>query len=250
MKKIIKRLGAILLAMTLMLILPLSTQAVGVTAIAFERTDEMQAVLGYTYRRVAITTPAGAPVTYSSSNPDVVTVDQTGLVTTVSVGRATITAQSGNAVATYDVIVQRTGIVPLPIRPHLNPLSQLIGWSTNGDFGIVDWAQSTEPAFPGVVTNSFLTFRNFSDARQFVIEFEGPVSLSGVQVTIIHSPANVLAEFQQGMNLNHRLRQEGNAFIIDLTSVTQDFFGYRDIPFALYFYGIQDFEIRRVYLVH
>ena len=247
MRTIIKRFSAILLAMTLMLMLPLSTQAVEATAITFERTDEMRAVLGYSYRRVAITTPAGAPVTYSSSNPDVVTVDQNGLVRTVSVGRSTITARSGSATATYDVIVQRTGIVPLPNQPHLNPVPQLMGWATNGDFGILYRPQSTSPDFPGVVTNSFLTFRNFVDARQFVIEFEGHVSLSGVHVTNIHTPAPVLSEFQHGVNLNHRLRQEGNRFIFDLAGVTHD---YTERPYALYFYGIQNFEIRRVYLVH
>lgn len=116
--KISRNLITIMMAAMLLLSAPLMAFATSATAISFEKTSEMQAELGKTCRRTAIATPQGAPVTYSSSDTKVATVDSSGRVTPVSVGNATITAQSGNVKASYSVNI----IAPHTLEERINGL--------------------------------------------------------------------------------------------------------------------------------
>lgn len=61
--------------------------------------------LGATSQLIGATVPSGGTITWTSSNPAVATVSDTGLVTSVSYGTATITAASGGKSATCSVIV-------------------------------------------------------------------------------------------------------------------------------------------------
>lgn len=63
-----------------------------------------------TLQLTATVTPT-SPVTWSSSNPDVATVDENGLVTAVSKGTATITASAGGLSATCEIMVDNSRTV-------------------------------------------------------------------------------------------------------------------------------------------
>jgi uncharacterized protein YjdB len=67
-----------------------------VTAVLLNSHSIMLNTLGATYQLTARTIPEGGQITWTSSNPAVATVDQTGLVTSVAYGNATITATSGS----------------------------------------------------------------------------------------------------------------------------------------------------------
>jgi len=144
------------------------------------------------------------------------------------------------------------GILELPTTPHVRPVPQLMGWSTNGDFSIFEgppWEGLVEPNIAGVVTNSTLTWWDFVAARELVIEFNHNVSLDGVSVTNVHSPGIVLDEFRRGINLNYFLWQDGNRMVFDLTFVTAEHHNFYEVPYCIYFIGIENFNIARVYLV-
>ena len=66
--------------------------------------------LGATSQLIGATVPSGGTITWTSSNPAVATVSDTGLVTSVSYGTATITAASGGKSATCSVIVAQAMI--------------------------------------------------------------------------------------------------------------------------------------------
>lgn len=68
--------------------------------------------------------PTTASVTYSSSNNDVATVSNTGLVTAVSAGEATITAASGDARDTIVITVTEKQVEEVPVAEiKLKPTS-------------------------------------------------------------------------------------------------------------------------------
>ncbi|MCL2856796.1 MAG: hypothetical protein FWE19_03610 [Oscillospiraceae bacterium] len=150
------------------------------------------------------------------------------------------------------------GIIELPTTPHVRPVPQLMGWSTNGNFGVFEdfiRDESAEPDFAGIVTNSTLTLRDFVTSREFVIEFYDDVSLDGVFVTTVSSPAFLWVEFEHGTSLNHLLRLEGNRLIFDIRGSIYggEFYFYGEDaqywPYCIYFMGIESFNIARVYLV-
>ena len=51
-------------------------------------------------------TPAGTPITFTSSNTDIATVSNTGLITGVSQGSAVITVEAGGKQDTVNVTVR------------------------------------------------------------------------------------------------------------------------------------------------
>ena len=61
--------------------------------------------IGATAQLTARTIPSGNPITWASSNPNIATVDQTGLVTSVGYGNTTIVASSGNVAASCSILV-------------------------------------------------------------------------------------------------------------------------------------------------
>ena len=64
---------------------------------------------------------SGAPVSWSSSDPEVATVDSTGLATGVGAGETTITATSGEVSGTARLTVTRPPPPPPPPRPQTGP---------------------------------------------------------------------------------------------------------------------------------
>ena len=140
-------------------------------------------------------------------------------------------------------------ILELPTTPHLRPTPNLMGWSTNGDFGILD--DSPIPRYPGVVTNSAVTIGDFLAASEFVIEFSGSFSMSDIHVTNVNSPGATFEYLKEGYDLNYMLRQEGNKLIFNLNADPRFVPGgiFDDVDYAIYFTGIENFDIKRVYLV-
>ena len=66
---------------------------------------------------------AGQPVTWESSQPEIATVSEAGLVTAVSVGTCTITASSGDQKATCSVTVSPILVTAIEIDPVSRELS-------------------------------------------------------------------------------------------------------------------------------
>ena len=69
--------------------------------------------LGATQQLTATTTPEGGDVVWTSSDTSIATVDQTGLVTSVAYGSATITATSGSVSATCSVVIATATVTSL-----------------------------------------------------------------------------------------------------------------------------------------
>ncbi len=76
-----------------------------VTAITLNTNSLSFTTLNSTQQLTATTTPSGGAVTWTSSNTSVATVSQTGVVTSVGYGNATITATSGSVSATCSVAI-------------------------------------------------------------------------------------------------------------------------------------------------
>ena len=79
--------------------------ASGVTASISLSPSSKSIAHGNTFQLTAATVPAGGHVLYGSSAPDKATVDETGLVTAVAAGSATITAYFGGVTASCAVTV-------------------------------------------------------------------------------------------------------------------------------------------------
>lgn len=74
--------------------------------------------------------PSGTPVTWSSSNPAVATVDENGVVSPVALGRTAITVATtdGGYSSTYDVLVQPyvQWLPPIKLPPFLRDMSAFV----------------------------------------------------------------------------------------------------------------------------
>ena len=90
---------------------PVATTAVvvpaGVNLVALRESVRLQATIHDQNGQVM----PGAPVTWSTSDPAVVTVDPTGTAVSVGNGRAQVAAASGNATAAASVVVAQRGAV-------------------------------------------------------------------------------------------------------------------------------------------
>ena len=83
------------------------------TAITLNKSSLSFGSLNTTQTLVATTTPRGGNVTWSSSNTSVATVSQTGVVTSVGYGNATITATCGSVSATCSVAVAQATVTSI-----------------------------------------------------------------------------------------------------------------------------------------
>lgn len=81
------------------------------TGIVFEKPSNVTLEIGDSYSNKAVTTPAGFPVTYTSSKISVATVTKGGNVLAMSAGTATITAKSGAVSTSYNVTVTGSGML-------------------------------------------------------------------------------------------------------------------------------------------
>ena len=84
-----------------------------VTNITLNTNSLSFATLNSTQQLTATTTPTGGEVTWSSSNTSVATVSETGLVTAVGYGNATITATSGSVSATCSVAIAQATVTSI-----------------------------------------------------------------------------------------------------------------------------------------
>jgi uncharacterized protein YjdB len=84
-----------------------------VTAVSVSPTTLNFSTLGTTQQLTATTTPSGASVTWASSNTSIATVDNTGLVTSVAYGAATITATAGGITASCSVVVAQATLTSI-----------------------------------------------------------------------------------------------------------------------------------------
>ena len=82
-----------------------ASEPVVATSIAFHKSTDLTLNVGSINRRSATTTPEGQPVIYTSSNPGVAVVSTDGTVTSLSVGETVISAKSGNAIASYNLMI-------------------------------------------------------------------------------------------------------------------------------------------------
>jgi len=69
------------------------------------RETQWYAYPGYSIQMQATTVPAGAPITYASSNESVLTISQDGLVTAIAEGTAVITVSSGSCIRKINIAV-------------------------------------------------------------------------------------------------------------------------------------------------
>lgn len=83
------------------------------TAITLDKNSLSFGSLNSTQQLTATTTPRGGAVTWTSSNPSVATVSQTGLVTAIAYGNATITATCGSLTATCSVAVAQATVTSI-----------------------------------------------------------------------------------------------------------------------------------------
>lgn len=83
------------------------------TAITLNTNSLSFGALNTTQTLTATTTPSGGAVTWSSSNTSVATVSQTGVVTSVGYGNATITATCGNLSATCSVAITQATVTSI-----------------------------------------------------------------------------------------------------------------------------------------
>jgi uncharacterized protein YjdB/endonuclease I len=74
--------------------------------------DNVTLQVGQTQQLSVVTNPNSETITWSSSNPSVATVSQSGLITAKSVGSATITAQGTQTSDTCEVIVEQVQTGP------------------------------------------------------------------------------------------------------------------------------------------
>lgn len=84
-----------------------------VTAITLSSNSLTINTIGGTSQLTATTTPAGANVTWSSSNTSVATVSSTGLVTSVAYGSCTITATAGGLTASCSILVAQVSLTSI-----------------------------------------------------------------------------------------------------------------------------------------
>lgn len=84
-----------------------------VTAITLDQSSFTLTTIGATQQLTATTVPSGAAVTWTSSNTTVATVSDTGLVTSVAYGTATITATAGTLSATCSVLVSQATVTAI-----------------------------------------------------------------------------------------------------------------------------------------
>ena len=183
--------------------------------------------IGETVHLVAQTfDAAGAPltgriVTWSSSNTDVATVDQTGLVTGVSVGGSVITATSEGksgtaAVAVNAPVPASITVAPPSVTITTGQTSQLTPTVKDASGAVISGAlvtwQTANAGIAGVTSTGLVTGQ--TTGATTVTATSGAVSV-GVQVTVIVSPANAVIVSPSSVALLITQQQQLSATVTD-----------------------------------
>ena len=166
------------------------------------------AVVGTPVQFTAKTAPAKAAVTYTSSDSAIATVDTTGKVTPVKVGKVTITAATDNASTTAEVEVKNY-VLKSVAQTKANTLETVVLGKTSdikpADIKITNTANNNAIAVKSVSVDkadatkvTVETFADMKDAAKYNVELDGTVQtftatdgvVSDVNVTPVTIAAN------------------------------------------------------------
>ena len=166
------------------------------------------AVVGTPVQFTAKTAPAKAAVTYTSSNSAIATVDTTGKVTPVKVGKVTITAATDKASTTAEVEVKNY-VLKSVAQTKANTLETVVLGKTSdikpADIKITNTANNNAIAVKSVSVDkadatkvTVETFADMKDAAKYNVELDGTVQtftatdgvVSDVNVTPVTIAAN------------------------------------------------------------
>ena len=166
------------------------------------------AVVGTPVQFTAKTAPAKAAVTYTSSDSAIATVDTTGKVTPVKVGKVTITATTDKASTTAEVEVKNY-VLKSVAQSKANTLETVVLGKTSdikpADIKITNTANNNAIAVKSVSVDkadatkvTVETFADMKDAAKYNVELDGTVQtftatdgvVSDVNVTPVTIAAN------------------------------------------------------------
>ena len=166
------------------------------------------AVVGTPVQFTAKTAPAKATVTYTSSDSAIATVDATGKVTPVKVGKVTITAATDKAFTTAEVEVKNY-VLKSVAQTKANTLETVVLGKTSdikpADIKITNTANNNAIAVKSVSVDkadatkvTVETFADMKDAAKYNVELDGTVQtftatdgvVSDVNVTPVTIAAN------------------------------------------------------------
>ena len=166
------------------------------------------AVVGTPVQFTAKTAPAKAAVTYTSSESAIATVDTTGKVTPVKVGKVTITAATDKASTTAEVEVKKY-VLKSVAQTKANTLETVVLGKTSdikpADIKITNTANNNAIAVKSVSVDkadatkvTVETFADMKDAAKYNVELDGTVQtftatdgvVSDVNVTPVTIAAN------------------------------------------------------------
>ena len=166
------------------------------------------AVVGTPVQFTAKTAPAKAAVTYTSSDSAIATVDTTGKVTPVKVGKVTITAATDKASTTAEVEVKNY-VLKSVAQTKANTLETVVLGKTSdikpADIKITNTANNNAIAVKSVSVDkadatkvTVETFADMKDAAKYNVELDGTVQtftatdgvVSDVNVTPVTIAAN------------------------------------------------------------
>lgn len=151
---------------------------------------------------------------FQSSDPSVATVDETGLITVVGVGEATITASMAGVAATGSIVIVSDGgfeTAPVPTRDA----SEVISLYSDA---YEDRPVSVLSTFGGQTStlNAFQVgddnILNYQNVNFFALEFNSNVELpliDGSEVTMLHVDVFIPGDLEPGALLNIALRDAG-----------------------------------------
>ena len=191
------------------------------------------AVVGTPVQFTAKTAPAKAAVTYTSSDSAIATVDTTGKVTPVKVGKVTITAATDKASTTAEVEVKNY-VLKSVAQTKANTLETVVLGKTSdikpADIKITNTANNNAIAVKSVSVDkadatkvTVETFADMKDAAKYNVELDGTVQtftatdgvVSDVNVTPVTIAANTKGTEIKGQTVDK------NNIIIDEFKVSE-----------------------------
>ena len=165
------------------------------------------AVVGTPVQFTAKTAPAKAAVTYTSGNSAIATVDTTGKVTPVKVGKVTITAATDKASTTAEVEVKNY-VLKSVAQTKANTLETVVLGKTSdikpADIKITNTANNNAIAVKSVSVDkadatkvTVETFADMKDAAKYNVELDGTVqtftATDGVVIDVNVTPVTIAA---------------------------------------------------------
>ena len=165
------------------------------------------AVVGTPVQFTAKTAPAKAAVTYISSDSAIATVDTTGKVTPVKVGKVTITAATDKASTTAEVEVKNY-VLKSVAQTKANTLETVVLGKTSdikpADIKITNTANNNAIAVKSVSVDkadatkvTVETFADMKDAAKYNVELDGTVqtftATDGVVIDVNVTPVTIAA---------------------------------------------------------